>query len=195
MSDTRDRIVVATTELFRRRGFNGTALKDVTAAANATTGSLYHFFPGGKVQLAEAVIVESGAAYQQLFEAIAGGAAGPAEAVGEFFDGAAQVLADSDFIDVCPIGTVAREVANTHENLRVASDRVFSSWIEALVDRFVPAGLAAADARSLATTVVGALEGGFVLARSRRDAGVLRDVGQQVHRLVADRLSAVATSR
>lgn len=68
MTSTRARIVTATTELFRRQGFHGTSLKDVAAGSGAPTGSIYHFFPGGKTELAEASLLESGAAYQQLFE-------------------------------------------------------------------------------------------------------------------------------
>lgn len=190
MADTRDRLLAATNELFRCRGYNGTALKDVTTAADATTGSLYHFFPGGKVQLAEAVITESGLAYQHLFEAIADDAAGPAQAIVDLFDGAAQVLGDTGYIDVCPIGTVAREVANTEETLRVASDRVFAGWIDAATDRFARAGLADAASRSLATTVIAALEGGFILARTSRDAQVLRDIGLQMRDLINAHLDA-----
>lgn len=192
MANTRDRLLAATNELFRRRGYNGTGLKDVTTAAGATTGSLYHFFPGGKSELAEAVITESGLAYQQLFEAIADDAAGPAEAISDFFDGAAQVLADTDYIDVCPIGTVAREVASTDDTLRVASDRVFAGWIDAATSRFTHAGLAEEDARHLATTVVAALEGGFILARARRDPAVLREIGLQMRSLAEAQLHAHA---
>lgn len=188
MASTRDRLIAATNELFRRQGYNGTGLKDVTTAADATTGSLYHFFPNGKAQLAEAVITESGLAYQQLFEAIADEASDPAQAIADFFDGAAQVLADTDYIDVCPIGTVAREVASTDDTLRMASDRVFASWIDTAATRFSRAGLEDAASRALATTVVAALEGGFILARTSRDATVLRTIGQQMSELITDRL-------
>ncbi len=51
-------------------------MKDVTTAAEATTGSLYHFFLGGKSELARAVVSETGLAYEQLFEAIADAALG-----------------------------------------------------------------------------------------------------------------------
>jgi AcrR family transcriptional regulator len=44
--ETRQRIITATAELFRRRGFHGTSLKQVTEAAEAPIGSLYHHFPG-----------------------------------------------------------------------------------------------------------------------------------------------------
>src|SRR5262245_15807507 len=110
--DTRDRIVTATSELFRARGYHGTSLKHVTAASGAPIGSVYHFFPGGKVALAEAVITESGAAYRALFELIADAAPDPVAAVRDFFDGAAEVLVETGYLDACPIGTVALEVAS-----------------------------------------------------------------------------------
>ena len=91
MPTTRARIVTATTELFRRQGFNGTSMAEITHAAGATTGSLYHFFPGGKHQLAMEVIETSGAAYRELFEMIADAATDPVSAVGDFFEGAAVV--------------------------------------------------------------------------------------------------------
>src|SRR5260370_34466566 len=163
VAGTRDRFLTATNESFRRRGYNGTSLKHVTAAAQAPTGSLYHFFPGGKDQLASEVITTSGAAYRELFEAIADAAASPGDAVTDFFDGAALVLEETDFIDPCPIGTVAREVASTNEPLRRATERVFQSWIDAASTRLVAAGIADDEARRLATAIVAALEGGFVL--------------------------------
>jgi AcrR family transcriptional regulator len=189
VADTRDRLLAATNESFRRRGYNATSVKEVTSAARAPTGSLYHFFPGGKDDLAAAVITSSGAAYRELFETIADAAAGPAAAVTDFFDGAAAVLEETGFIDPCPIGTVAREVASTNEPLRIATEEVFASWIDTATTRLVAAGVAQDDARTLATTIVAALEGGFVLARARRDANVLRDTGRIMRRVVEDALA------
>lgn len=185
MNATRDRIVGATVELFRRRGYNGTSLKQITEASEATIGSLYHFFPGGKDQLAQEVIEVSGAAYRELFELIADEAIDPVDAIRNFFDGAAEVLASTDFIDPCPIGTVAREVASVNDPLRDATRRVFESWIEAATNRFVAAGVGPEQAAALATTVVAGVEGGFVLARASHDEDVLRTIGRQMATLVA----------
>ena len=186
MADTRNRLIAATNELFRRRGYNGTCLKDVTTAAEATTGSLYHFFPGGKSELARAVITETGLAYGQLFATIADASTGPAEGVDDFFNSAANVLAETDYIDVCPIGTVAREVANTDDAIRVASVQVFTGWTTALAQRIRHAGPSATTANALATTVVAVLEGGFFLVRTARDAEILRAIGAQMRHLVAE---------
>jgi hypothetical protein len=42
----------------------------------------------------------------------------------------------------------------------------------------------------LATTVVAALEGGFILARTRRDGDLLRVIGRRIRVLVAATLAA-----
>jgi AcrR family transcriptional regulator len=192
VSTTRDRILTATNELFRRNGYNGTSVKQITIAAHVPMGSLYHFFPDGKDQLAREAIETSGPAYQQLFEIIANEATTAEEAIGNFFDGAADVLEATDFIDICPIGTVAREVASTNDPLREATWRVFRSWIAAVAARFEEAGVPSAEAHELATTVVAALEGGFMLARAARDTAPLLAIATAIRLLVSAALSETA---
>jgi AcrR family transcriptional regulator len=196
---TRERLLTATNELFRRGGYHATSLQAITAAAHAPVGSLYHHFPGGKSALAEAAITESGASYRALFELLTADATSPGEAFAGFFDGAADVLEETDYIDICPIGTVAREIASTDDVLRAASERVFASWIAAAAAPLRLAGVADAEASSLAATVVAALEGSFMLARASRDAEVVRAAGRHVRRLVdavvAGQAGKVARSR
>lgn len=185
MSTTRERIISATTELFRSQGFNGTSLKQVTAAAHATTGSVYHFFPGGKDELGTVVIRESGAAYQVLFELIADDATDIVGAIGALFEGAADALENTNYIDICPIGSIAREVASTHEPLREATVDVFTGWTEAFSTRLESAGIERDAAAKLSDTVIAALEGGFILARSRRTCDGLRATGTHMQQLIA----------
>ncbi len=79
MTATRDRIIVASNELFRRYGYNGTSLSQISAASGATTGSIYHFFPGGKEDLGVAVIETTAGVYRELFESIAGATSDPSQ--------------------------------------------------------------------------------------------------------------------
>jgi AcrR family transcriptional regulator len=169
MASTRDRIIVATNELFRRHGYNGTSLSQISAASNATIGSIYHFFPGGKEALAVAVVDATGAVYRELFESIAADAESPPAAYVDFFTGAAIVLEESDFIDPCPIGTIAREVANASEPLREATGRAFASWIAAARTHLTAAGVRPDVADELAALFVSTVEGrGRSPSRSRR---------------------------
>jgi hypothetical protein len=83
-------------------------------------------------------------------------------------------------VDVCPIATLALEVASTDDILRAATAAVFESWLERLAPRFRSLGVSADDATALAETTLCALEGGFMLARSRRDGSVLVRLGQHL---------------
>lgn len=190
MHETRRRIVVATNELFRRHGYRGTSLQDVTKAAGAPIGSIYHFFPGGKRALAAAVITESAATYEALFEAIADDAGSVPDAITAFFDGAAEALEQGAFVDICPVGTVAREVASTDDGLRGATAEAFSGWVDAATARLVGGGIDPAEAHALAGTIVALLEGTFVLARAARDATVVRSAGTHARALVEHALAA-----
>jgi AcrR family transcriptional regulator len=165
---TRERIIGSSAELFRRRGYNATGMKQIVAEANAPFGSLYHFFPGGKEQLGAEVIRSSGALYMDLFAGIAAQAPDAPSAIADFFSGAAQTLLETDFADACPIATVALEVASTSEPLRIATAEVFASWIDDATAYLASAGIEAEQARALALSMLCLLEGAFIFSRAAR---------------------------
>src|SRR5689334_12067530 len=109
-TSTRERIVQASAELFRRQGYAATGVKQIVSAAQAPFGSLYHFFPGGKEQLGAEAIRTSGALYELLIPAVFGPAPDVVSGVSDFFAGAAAHLVDTGYEDACPIATVALEV-------------------------------------------------------------------------------------
>jgi AcrR family transcriptional regulator len=183
---TRQRILTATGELFRARGYNATSLKQVAEASEAPIGSVYHFFPGGKEELAEAVVRTSGPVFQELFEAIFEAATDPPSAISDFFEGGALLLGATDYIDPCPIGSVALEVASTNDRLRRATADVFADWQAAAVARLTGAGVAAGEAHDLAATLVAAIQGAFMLSRAARDPAPMQATGRMMRRLVAD---------
>jgi AcrR family transcriptional regulator len=185
---TRDRILYASAELFRRQGYAGTGLKQIATEARAPFGSVYHFFPGGKEQLADEVLRTGGRFFLALYQAIAAAADDLPSAVRDFFAGAAQTLEATDFADACPIATVAGEIASTHEVLRRATADVFESWLDALAQDAAQAGVAARDAAALAQAVLALLEGAFLLSRSTRSLEPMKACGDAAVVLVRDAL-------
>ena len=141
-----------------------------------------------------AVIETTGGVYRELFESIAGAASDPADGILDVFIGAAATLEQTDFIDPCPIGTMAREVANVSEPLRQAASRAFDSWVDAVARRLAAAGVGADDARSLAELSVTSLEGGFVLSRTRRDAAILARIGRHVSDVIRAEVAAASSA-
>ncbi|GAA2656477.1 TetR/AcrR family transcriptional regulator [Streptomyces spororaveus] len=183
-SDTRARIQGAATVLFRRHGYSATGLKRIAAEADAPFGSIYHFFPGGKQQLAEDMIRTSGAEYGRMVLAVLDSAADPMESLVHAFEAAANDLAAADYADACPIGTVALEVASSDEVLRIATAEVFEEWVGTMARWF---GRYVADpeaARSLAYSMVMMLEGAFMLSRAARDPEPLRVAGRSMAELL-----------
>jgi AcrR family transcriptional regulator len=187
---TRDRIVYASAELFRRQGYAGTGLKQIGAESGATLGSIYHFFPGGKEALADDVLRTGGRFFLALYETIAGAAPDLVSAVRDFFAGAGDTLVATDFADACPIATVAGEIASTHEVLRVATADVFGSWLGALAEDAIESGIPAVSARPLALSVLALLEGAFLLSRSLRSVEPMQAAGESAVALVRAALAA-----
>ena len=181
---TRDRIVYASAELLRRQGYAGTGLKQIVSEAQAPFGSLYHFFPGGKEQLADEVLRTGGRFFLALYEAIAAAAPDLTCAVRDFFAGAAQTLENTDYADACPIATVAGEVASTNDVLRRATADVFESWLAAMTEDAIEAGIDAARARALAQAVLSLLEGAFLLSRATRSTEPMRSCSEAAVALV-----------
>jgi AcrR family transcriptional regulator len=187
---TKQRILDVTAELFRRYGYTGTGLKQIVAAANAPFGSVYHFFPGGKQQLGDAVVRRSGQMYMEIVEAVYASGPDPLTGVRDIFDGAAVVLGETDYVDACPIATVALEVASSNEMLRGATASVFESWIQRATTWMLDAGIDAQQARPVAIALIQLLEGGFMLSRAARTPEALRAAGDAAVALVRGALPA-----
>lgn len=176
---TKERIVFASAELFRRQGYTGTGVKQIVAAAQAPFGSLYHHFPGGKEQLGEQVIRIAGGMYGELVAAVFEPAPDVVTGTQQVFTLAAQHLVESDYADACPIATIALEIASSSEPMRIATAEVFEDWLEKLTARFAAAGIDPAASRTLALTTLSLLEGAFVLCRAARTTDALLAAGTQ----------------
>jgi AcrR family transcriptional regulator len=188
--DTRTRIVAATSELFRRQGMTGTGLKQITKDADAPFGSLYHFFPGGKAQLAEEVIRTSGKIYFDLVMAIFDASTDLLTGIENAFTGAAELLVETDYADACPIATIALEVASTDEPLRVATADVFADWIDRGAARIADSGLSEDARRRVIIGFITSLEGAFILCRALRSTEPLVAAGRTVWHAAQAELAA-----
>jgi AcrR family transcriptional regulator len=177
---TRDRIVAAAARLYGRYGYNGIGLKQVAAESGSPIGSLYHFFPGGKDELAAEALRMSGAGYQLLVEGILENAPDLESAIRISFVAAAEVVAASDYADACWIETVALEVASTNEPLRLVTAEIFDGWIEAATGWMEGHGVPADRARALGIAYITGLEGAFVLSRALRSPEPLHATGEML---------------
>lgn len=189
-SDTRQRLLDSAARLFRRQGYWGTGLQQITSEGGAPWGSLYHFFPGGKEQLGAEAVRASGEGYRHLIGATTARHSDPLDALEAFFALMVDSLERSGFDDGCPIATVAVDVASRSEPVRQACADVFAAWTAEIADGFA-AGFGD-EAGDVALLALSAFEGAMVLSRARHDTTPLRRVGALLRALLAARIPDAA---
>lgn len=184
-TQTRRRVIETAATLFQRQGYHATGLNQVLAEGKAPKGSLYFHFPGGKEELAAEAVRHSGAVTAEALAAAVAQARGPEAslvAAGELLAG---LLEASDFHDGCPVATVALEAAADSETIRASCAEVYESWRELLIAQMAGWGVRAEDSGDLADVVLSGFEGALLLARVKRDAGVVRNVAAALGAQVA----------
>jgi TetR/AcrR family transcriptional regulator, transcriptional repressor for nem operon len=168
---TRRRIVEAAATLMLTNGVGRTTLDEVMEAAGVGKSQMYHYFTG-KDDLVEAVI-----AYQtaQVLSP-QGPHLAPLdcwEAWQQWRDAVVGLQAGVGCIGGCPLGSLASELADIHEDARRQLTHSFDRWqalfqagIEVMRERRLMAE--DADPESLAVMILAALEGGLLLCQMRK---------------------------
>jgi TetR/AcrR family transcriptional repressor of nem operon len=188
---TRRRIIVATADLMSRRGVARTSLDDVRAATSTSKSQLYHYF-SDKADLVRAVIEyqrDVVLAEQRLVEE----PLASLPALGRWRYRTIATHRRHGFTRPCPLGRLASELAED-DSARPVLDAALESWrgqlAAGLVTMLTGGRLRAeADPTRLAGALLGAVQGGLLLACVSRDARPL----QASLDAAVDHVSALAT--
>ncbi|MFB6560448.1 TetR/AcrR family transcriptional regulator [Streptomyces sp. NPDC056400] len=182
---TRDRLVRTASRLMQHGGYENTPIKQLVREAEATLGSLYHFFPGGKQELAVAAIHFGDEEFAELLRAGLAAHTDPADAVEGVAVALAQALEESDWRDGCPVTATALETVGRLPELQAACARGFANWQHLVAAKLLASGYPEADARDLAITVINTLEGAETTSQVTMSRTPLLVAGRHLARLVA----------
>ena len=171
---TKARIVAAAATLIHRSGVAATAVDDVLAAAGAGKSQFYHYFHS-KEDLVGAVIdhqVAGVLASQAAFDLSTWQGL---EAWSDAF-GAGQE--ETRFVG-CPLGSIVAEVGNREGRLQTLAAAAFERWEAALATGLselqARGGLQrSADPSELAQVALATIQGGYLLASTRKSNVPLR---------------------
>lgn len=181
-NDTRESILESAVALFRERGVAETSIRDIVDHSGAPLSTVFHQFPRGKDQLAAEATARAGAFMASLLEALIEGDA--QAAVSKFVTYWTMTMRSSSFQDGCPAASAT--LATTTPSARRAAGAAFGHWEDLLTDALVESGRDDADASSLATLIIAAVEGALILSRAQESNEPLRKVGVQLRALLAD---------
>lgn len=169
---TRARIVAAAAELMYIQGVGDTTLDDVLAASGVSKSQLYHHFDG-KDALVRAVIDLVGERVIER-ERDALGHVSTIAGLRRWRDALVQNNALRHGAYGCALGSLASEVTDHDALARQALSHLFAEWQELLAGvlrRLQDNGVLAPEASvdQLATGLMAALQGGYMLAQTARD--------------------------
>lgn len=168
---TRDRLVDAAMRLFLDRGYEATAVSAVLKAADARSGSLYYSFPS-KEDLLIGVLEK----YLEMVEPVILApaeerASDPIERVFVLLRMYREFLVTTGCRYGCPIGNLALEISDHHEEARKLVLKNFDDWcagvqrwLEAAGDR-LPKDI---DRAGLARFILTVMEGGQMQAKAEK---------------------------
>jgi TetR/AcrR family transcriptional regulator, lmrAB and yxaGH operons repressor len=158
----RDDVIPRLAEVFRTYGFEGASLARIAEGTSLGKGSIYHFFPGGKEEMAAAVLAQIDEWFTtNVFEPLRE-AANPEEGIATMFDEVQRYFLSGR--KVCLVGMFA--LGNERDRFAEKVRDYFAAWTESLAVALVRAGHTSANAQSLAEEVVGGIQGALVLARA-----------------------------
>jgi AcrR family transcriptional regulator len=192
-TDSRARMVRSAASLIRSRGVSATSLSDVLADSGAPRGSIYHYFPEGKRQLAEDAIRWT--SERALAHLRAGAATKPSDVLERFIDIWRQVVRTSGGSAGCVVAGVAIDTVADEAELMELIRSTFRAWIALLAEQLEAVGVPANRAKPIAMATVAGMEGALILCRAEGNVKPLDTVAEELLRLLALRQPARGTER
>lgn len=173
-SAARLRLIQTTARLLQTQGYHNTGLNQVVAEAGAPKGSLYHYFPGGKVALAVTAIEHSAQQTARILGELATGQPDAQRGLAAVIEHFIGEFESSAYQKGCPIATVTLEQAALDDAIQAACARAYALWQQGLAAWL--SALKVPNAAALAEHLLVLIEGAMLLSRAQRDCAPLRRV-------------------
>jgi TetR/AcrR family transcriptional regulator, transcriptional repressor for nem operon len=176
-SETRAKLLDAARDVIRAKGYAGSTVDDICAAAGVTKGSFFHYFDS-KEALGIAAVERFGAMAATLFgNAPYRAKSDPRDRVLGYVDFRIARLTGEIPLYTCLIGTTVQEAYASHPNLRLACDRMLSEHVAELTSdlaaakaRYAPQ--ASWDPESVGYFMQCVLQGAFIFAKAKQNAEI-----------------------
>jgi TetR/AcrR family transcriptional repressor of lmrAB and yxaGH operons len=181
---TRERILLAARTLFQRRGYFAVGTAEILALARAPKGSMYHHFPRGKEQVAIEAVRAIGADVLGLLQRLEERRVCVADMVREIAKRTVRWMETSKWLEAPVLSSTAMGAVPDLPRLHAAIHGTFDQWRKQFTKLLVAEGWSRRKARSVAETVIAAIEGAIVVARIEQNGRVVRSVAEMLADLI-----------
>ena len=169
--------IPALAEIFREHGFAGASLSEITKRTGLGKGSLYHFFPNGKEEMAQAVLDDVAGWFETNVFMPLRESEDPAAGIDHMFKAVIRFFHSGRRI--CLVGTFALD--DTRDRFASEIQSYFSAWTRVLAAALKRRGFDTRAARETAEEVVAGIQGALVLARAHDDSALFTRAMKRLH--------------
>jgi AcrR family transcriptional regulator len=183
-ASSRDRMLETAIDLMRGFGLAGAGINDIVRESGAPKGSVYHFFPGGKAQIAEEALAVYAQRVRAFLEAALARGTTPDAKVRALFDAFARRVREGGYRRSCAVGAVSLDLGSEDlDGLQPQVAAIFAGWIDTIAAAFDLGN--AARTRAFAGLLLTAVEGAYVRSRAERSAKPFAEAGEWLAALAA----------
>jgi TetR/AcrR family transcriptional regulator, transcriptional repressor for nem operon len=171
MPNARDRLVAAGMQAFLTRGYNGSNIQEITAAAGLPRGSFYNYFDSKEALGAELVRQFGESGPRRL--GLADRSIPPLERLRRHFEAMSDLYIGMKYERGCLLGNLSAEIANQCPLIRARLAALFSDWTQDIESAISEAQRTAAISTSahagrLAIFLLDSYQGAILRARVER---------------------------
>ncbi|WP_339302631.1 TetR/AcrR family transcriptional regulator [Paenibacillus sp. FSL R5-0519] len=169
-SNARESIVSTAARLFFSQGYHATGLNQIIKESNTPKGSLYHYFPHGKEELAHECIQKANEQILQTFEKTFAAHDNTGDAIQRFIHDLAHETETAGFTGFLPFSFwAAVETSCISQQLRIACQGVFADWQDIIKKHLILDGVGEEKARETALLIISLMEGALIISLTNQD--------------------------
>ncbi len=172
----KEQLITQLSDLIREKGFASLSISDIALATHLSKSSLYHHFPGGKVEMAQAVMEAALQSLGQKFSEVLENKKPAKQQLTQIL----KLL--SDFYHAgeknCLVDVMS--VAPADPIIQAYLDKILAALLNVFTQILLNHGANKKTAHTDAVIIVSLLQGGLVLARASQNSDYFKKVVKQI---------------
>jgi TetR/AcrR family transcriptional regulator, lmrAB and yxaGH operons repressor len=168
----KEEVLERLTDVFRRVGYEGATLSELSKATGLHRASLYHYFPGGKEEMAHAVLDDLGGIVRQSILEPLQAKGDPQRRLKDMMKAVDAFYAGGKLN--CLTGLFA--LSSAHDLFHIKIGAAIEMWVAALATVAIDAGVKPVSARMRAENWLTQLQGALIMTRGMGNDALFKRV-------------------
>ncbi|KKI89454.1 TetR family transcriptional regulator [Bacillus sp. SA1-12] len=182
--DSREKILQTASRLFQLQGYHATGLNQIIKESGSPKGSLYHYFPNGKEELAIEAVKYTSQYIESKLKRSMDSVSDPVKAIQLFILETANQFDHPEKIEGIPVGLLASETSLLSEPLREICVQSFKKWETIIANKLIENGFKDEAAFKLGMLINAMIEGGIMLSITNKDKTPLLTISETIPQIL-----------